>query len=180
MKNNISLKRKILYFFYIAFFRFTPEDYRPYALFFPKIRSWLVRNFVNKSDQKITVKNNADISPYIEIGYDSELGTRCMIHSNVILGDNVIMGPDVKIYARNHKFEDLEVPIQYQGKHYLRTEIGNDVWIGANAIITAGVKVGNHVVIAAGSVVTKEIPDFAVIGGVPAKIIKYRNEKTGD
>ena len=100
-----------------------------------------------------------------------------MIHSNVTLGDHVIMGPDVKIYSRNHRFEDPNVPIQYQGKRYLKTTIGNDVWIGANVIITAGVTVGDHVIIAAGAVVTKDIPDFAIVGGVPARIIKYRSAK---
>jgi acetyltransferase-like isoleucine patch superfamily enzyme len=96
---------------------------------------------------------------------------------NVVIGNNVIMGPDVKIYARNHKFDSLEMPIQFQGKEYLKTTIGNDVWIAANVVVTAGVNVGNHVIIAAGSVVTKDIPDYAIVGGVPAKVIKFRNGK---
>lgn len=174
--NKITLKSKILYLLYIALFRFTPEDYRPYSLFFPAFRNWLVSKFTNKCGINIRVKHNADISPNITIGNNSELGTRCMVHGNVHIGSNVIMGPDVKIYARNHKFERLDIPIQEQGKHYLKTKIGNDVWIAANSIITAGVTVGNHVIIAAGSVVTKDIPDYAIVGGVPAKIIKFRNE----
>ena len=175
MKNNrISFIKKFLYLLYISIFRFTAEDYRPYAFFFPLIRSFLVKNFVYKCGNKIRVKHNADISPKIWIGNNSELGTRCMIHSNVSLGSNVIMGPDVKIYARNHKYDRLDVPIQKQGKEYLKTIIGDDVWLGANSIITAGVTVGNHVIVAAGAVVTKDVPDFAIVGGVPAKIIKYR------
>ncbi|EJF07464.1 acetyltransferase (isoleucine patch superfamily) [Thiovulum sp. ES] len=172
----MNFKRKIFYLFYISLFRFTPEDYRPYSLFFPKVRNWLVKKFTNSCGKNIRVKHNADISPNIWIGKNSELGTRCMIHGNVHIGDNVIMGPDVKIYARNHKYERLDTPIREQGKHYLKTEIANDVWIGANSIITAGVKIGNHAIIGAGAVVTKDIPDFAIVGGVPAKIIKFRNE----
>lgn len=57
---------------------------------------------------------------------------------------------------------------------FLRTKIGNDVWIGANAVILDGVTVGNGVIIAACSVVTKNVPDYAVVGGVPAKVLKYR------
>lgn len=53
--------------------------------------------------------------------------------------------------------------------------IGDDVWIGTRVIILPGVKIGNGVIIAAGAVVTKDIPDYAVAGGVPAKVIKYRN-----
>lgn len=176
MKNKISLKSKILYLFYIALFRFTPEDYRPYSLFFPLLRNWLVKSFVNSCGKNIRVKHNADISPNIWIGNESELGTRCMIQGNISIGSNVIMGPDVKIYARNHKYERIDIPIQKQGKHYFKTMIGDDVWIGANSIVTAGVKVGNHVIVAAGSVVTKDIPDYAIVGGAPARVIKYRKE----
>lgn len=170
----ISFKKRIFYLLYISVFRFTPEDYRPYSLFFPLLRNFLVRNFVIRSGKKIRVKYNADISPNIIIGNFSELGTRCMIHGNVTIGNNVIMGPDVKIYARNHKYTSIDVPIQFQGKEYLKTIIGNDVWLSANVIITAGVNIGNHCIIAAGSVVTKDVPDFSVVGGVPAKIIKNR------
>lgn len=166
--------RKIFYLFYIALFRFTPEDYRPYSLFFPALRNFLVKRFVFKSGINIRVKSFADISPYISIGDYSELGTRCMIQSNVTLGDNVIMGPDVKIYSRNHNYDSLNLPIRLQGKNYFSTNIGDDVWIGANVLIMPGVTVGNHVVIAAGSVVTKDVDDYAVVGGVPAKIIKSR------
>ena len=58
--------------------------------------------------------------------------------------------------------------------------IGNDVWIGMRVIIMPGVKVGDGVVIGAGAVVTKDVPDFAIVGGVPAKIIRYRNSNEKD
>lgn len=173
---KISLYKKFLYLFYISLLRFTPEDYRPYCLVFPKMRNWFVKSFIKKCGINLRVKHNADISPNICIGNNSELGTRCMIHGNVVIGSDVIMGPDVKIYARNHIYDRIDIPIRIQGKEYLKTEIGDDVWIGANSILTAGVTVGNHVIIAAGSVVTKDIPDYAIVGGVPAKIIKDRKE----
>lgn len=168
---------KLFYFaIYILFFKNTPEDYRPYSLFFPKIRSFLVKKYLKKCGQNPRVKKGAEISPNAKLGNYSELGTRCIIQANVDIGDNVIMGPDVKIYSRNHKFDRIDIPIKEQGKNYYSTLIGDDVWIGANCIITAGVKIGNHVIIAAGAVVTKDVPDYAIVGGVPAKILKYRNE----
>lgn len=167
--------RKVYYLLYILFFKNTPEDYRPYNLFFPYVRQWLVSNYLKKCGKSLRVKRGAEISPNSEVGDFSELGTNAIIQANVIIGNHVIMGPDIKIYSRNHKFERLDIPIQQQGKNYYKTFIGNDVWIGANVIITAGCKIGNHVVIGAGSVVTKEIPDYAIVGGVPAKTIKYRN-----
>ena len=168
--------RKALYIFYLIFLKNTPEDWRPYALFFPKMRSIAVSFYLEKCGAKIRVKSGAEIALNAIVGNNSELGSNCIIQSNVIIGDNVIMGPDVKIYSRNHKFDRLDVPIQKQGKEKLVTEIGNDVWLGANVIITAGNKIGNHTIIAAGSVVTKNVPDYAIVGGVPAKILKYRNK----
>jgi maltose O-acetyltransferase len=167
--------RKFVYFFYIAFLRFTPEIYRPYALFFPWLRRKMVEIFSDQSGKNIRIKRNADVSMFIKIGNYSELGTNCIIQSNTYIGDNVIMGPDVKIYTRNHKFDSLEIPIQDQGHTNEFVKIGNDVWLGANVVITPGVEIGNHVIIAAGAVVAKNIPDYAIAGGIPAKVIKYRN-----
>jgi len=172
----MNIRRKLSYFLYIAFFRFTPEDYRPYGLFFPWIRRKLAESFLTKCGQNLRVKHNADVSPFIEVGDNSELGQFSLIHANVKIGSYVIMGPNVKIYTRNHNFESLDTPIALQGKSSKPTIIGDDVWIGANVVILPGVEVGNHAIIAAGSIVTKSVPDYAIIGGNPAKVIKMRNE----
>jgi maltose O-acetyltransferase len=168
--------KKLVYVFYLIFLKNTPEDYRPYALFFPWLRSCVVASYLQKCGKKPRVKSGAEISPNATIGNYSELGTRSIIQANVHLGDHVIMGPDVKIYSRNHKFERLDIPIGKQGKNYYETFIGNDVWLGANVIVTAGCRIGDHAIIAAGAVVTADVPAYAVMGGVPAKIIRYRNE----
>lgn len=172
--------KKLLYVIYLLFFKNTPEDYRPYALFFPWIRSMLVRHYLTNCGKKPRVKSGAEISPYASLGDYSELGTRCMIQSNSHLGNNVIMGPDVKIYSRNHKFDRVDIPIREQGKEYLHTYIGNDVWIGANVVVTAGCRIGHHSIIAAGAVVTRDIPDYSVVGGVPARVLKSRKVNKGE
>ncbi len=171
----MNLFQKINYLFYISIFRFTPEDYRPYAFIFPWLRQKLVKSFLAGCGENLRVKYNSDISPNIKVGDNSELGQNCLIHANVIIGSYVIMGPDVKIYTRNHIFTDLSQPISKQGKITKVTKIGNDVWIGANAIILPGVVVADHSIIAAGSIVTKSVPAFAIVAGNPAKVIKYRN-----
>ncbi len=169
--------KKLVYLLYLIFLKNTPEDYRPYALFFPWLRSKLVKGYLKDCGKKPRVKSGAEISPNATMGNYSELGTRCMVQANVHIGNNVIMGPDVKIYSRNHKYDRLDMPIQKQGKNYYVTTIGNDVWLGANVIITAGCNIGNHVIVAAGAVVTKDIPDYSIVGGVPAKIIGTRKQK---
>ena len=166
--------RRLSYFLYLTLFRYTPEIYRPYALFFPSIRSFLVKTFIDKCGRGIRIKRNADVSMFIELGNSSELGTNCVIQGKTKIGDFVIMGPDVKIYTKNHGYSDINIPVALQPIVQEPVTIGNDVWIGANVIITPGVIIGNHVIIAAGAVVTKNVPDYAIVGGIPAKIIKYR------
>lgn len=171
------LLRMGLYVFYTAILRFTPEDYRPYALFFPALRNWVVSRYVISCGKNLRVMHGAEISPNIRAGANNALGTRCMIQSNVTLGDNVIMGPDVKIYSKNHAFDRTDIPVREQGDTHHETTLGNDVWVGANVLIMAGVTVGNHCILAAGAVVAKDVPDYAIVGGNPAKIIRMRNEE---
>lgn len=168
------LKRKMYYFIYVVFLKSTPEDYRPYALFFPKLRRFFISRYLEKCGRALRVKKGAEISLNAQVGHESELGTNCIIQANVQLGDHVIMGPDVKIYSRNHKFDRLDIPIQKQGKNYYKTKVGNDVWIGANVIITAGCNIGDHSIIAAGAVVTNDVEPYSIVGGVPARLVKKR------
>lgn len=170
-----KLIRYGLYFLYIAIFRYTPEDYRPYALFFPWIRNTLAKGFLDHAGENLRVKSGGDFPPFIKVGNNSELGTRCLIQSGVEIGNDVIMGPDVKIYTKNHNYASLNTPIRTQGESDINPVIiGNDVWIAANVIILPGTKIGNHAILAAGAVVTKDVPDNAVVGGNPAKVIKKR------
>ena len=93
----------------------------------------------------------------------------------VKIGKDVMMGPDVVILGRKHIFNNCEVPMQLQGSAEDKpVVIGNGVWIGTRAIILPGVHVGSGVIIAAGSVVTRDVPDFSIVGGNPAEAIKMR------
>lgn len=85
-----------------------------------------------------------------------------------------MMGPDVSILTHTHNIERTDIPMGQQGMRVFEVIIGNDVWIGMRVIIMPGVKVGNGAVIGAGTVVTKDVPDYAIVGGVPARIIKFR------
>lgn len=102
------------------------------------------------------------------------------MHGPLHIGKNVMMGPDVTILTHTHNIERTDIPMGHQGSRIAEVVIGNDVWIGMRVIIMSGVKIGNGVVIGAGAVVTKNVPDFAIVGGVPAKIIRYRNSNEKD
>ena len=110
----------------------------------------------------------------ISIGSGSGLGINCAVHGPLKIGDNVMMGPDVSILTHTHNIERTDIPMGQQGMRVSEVVIGNDVWIGMRVIIMPGVTIGNGVVIGAGAVVTKDVPDYAVVGGVPARIIKFR------
>ena len=81
-----------------------------------------------------------------------------------------------EVFIINHKYEQLDIPIHLQGRNHLSVSIGQDVCIGKRAMIMTGVTVGKGEVVAAGALVTKDVTPYAVVGGVPAKVISYRNE----
>lgn len=172
----MKMLRYVYFFLYIAIFRFTPETYRPYALFFPAIRRWLVGRFADECGENVKVKYNADISPHIRIGNNAELGQRCVIYGGVSIGDDVLMGPGVRLITRNHSVGDVGRPIREQGDVFAPIIIEDDVWLGANVVVLPGVTIGAHSVIGAGSVVTKSCAPYSIMGGVPAKFIKSRKE----
>jgi len=90
------------------------------------------------------------------------------------IGENVMMGPRVTIYSENHVFSDPEILIAKQGVTRRGITIGNDVWIGSGVTILDGVSIGDGAVIAASSVVKDNVPAYAIVAGVPARVKKYR------
>lgn len=142
-----------------------------------KFRSSIAGACLETHGRNINVERKADFGTGrgISLGDNSGLGVRCFVRGPLSIGNNVMMGPDVKIITNRHKTDSIDIPMNQQGS--LPKEgvcIGDDVWIGANVIILDGVNIGNGVIIGAGAVVTKDVSDYAVVGGVPAKIIKMR------
>lgn len=112
----------------------------------------------------------------ITIGNNTGIGARAFLagQGGIIIGNDVITGPNIQIFSENHNFTDLEKTIKQQGVTKQATTIGNNCWIGGDVTILAGVTVGDGCVIAAGSVVNKSAPPNSVVAGVPAKVIKTR------
>ena len=106
------------------------------------------------------------------IGHHTRIGLHETIIGPVTIGNNCCTGQGTIITALIHNFDDTNKPINTQGVSVKPVIIEDDVWIGANAVILPGVHIGQHCVIAAGAVVTKDVPDHSLVAGVPAKIIK--------
>jgi galactoside O-acetyltransferase len=117
-----------------------------------------------------------------------KIGNNCSFNHNVLLaasggeiliGNDVLIGPNTVLRAADHEFADPTIPIRLQGHRCGRIEIGDNVWLASNVVVTAGVRIGSGVVVAAGSVVTKDLPPMSVCAGVPARPIRSRLEADG-
>ena len=108
----------------------------------------------------------------VVIGNYTRIGLHCTVIGPVTIGNHVNLAHAITVSALNHNFEDTRLRIDEQGVNTSEIIIDDDVWIGANAVITAGVHIGRHSVVAAGAVVTKDVPEYSVVGGVPAKVIR--------
>lgn len=96
------------------------------------------------------------------------------VRGKVIIEDNVIFGPNVSIFSENHIFDNPDLPVNVQGETRKGVTIKSGVWIGTRAVVLDGVTIGKNSVVAAGSVVTKDVEPYCIVGGIPAKLIKMR------
>ncbi len=125
--------------------------------------------------RKVNIEQNALFSAKVSLGDYSGIGINARINGECAIGHHVMMGTDVVIITKNHAFNRTDIPMMDQGFEEERpVVIGNDVWIGDRVIILPGVTVGNGSILAAGAVVTHDVPAYAIVGGVPAQVIKMR------
>lgn len=121
------------------------------------------------------VANHCNVAKDLEAGDYSFVGEYCRIYPKVHIGRFTMLANDVQIIGADHNYKNAYLPIIFSGREALNdTFIGEDVWIGARSIVMTGVKIGDGAIIAAGSVVTRDVEPYAVYAGVPAKKIKDR------
>ena len=108
----------------------------------------------------------------VMIGDHTRIGLHNTIIGPVTIGSHVNLAQGITITALNHNFENSKKRIDEQGVSTSAVVIEDDIWIGANAVILPGVTIGHHSVVAAGAVVTKDVPPHSLVAGVPAKVIK--------
>ena len=169
------------------------DDYRP---------RWWVRNlfnpiFVIKKGKKASIRSaarldvlskhlfymgdRAIIEDYavvnnilgdVILGNNALIGLRCTVIGPVEIGNDVLLAQNIVLSGQNHGYEDINTSIREQKSITKKITIKDRAWIGANAVVVAGVTIGKHSIVAAGAVVTKDVPDYTIVGGNPAKILR--------
>jgi len=148
------------------------------------------------STEGVEIGDNSTIGPYsiikasllsylgkgLHLGNQSSLDAFSFVGAGggVWIGNRVIMGQHVSFHAENHNFESLDHPIREQGRTAEGIVIDDDCWVGSNVTFLDGVHVGTGCVIAAGAVVTKDIPPYSIAAGIPARVIKKRQQSSDD
>lgn len=175
--------KKLALLVYYGFAQFFPTQPVPGYRFGYWLRSLLIKRIAVKCGEGVLVKQRCYVGAGfgLEVGSNSQLGHNARIGRNVSIGNDVLMGPDVVIMTTSHETSDINVPIRLQGKTEDKpVKIGDDVWVGTRVVILPGVTVGRGAIIGASAVVTKDVPPYSVVAGVPAKVVKWRKVDLDD
>lgn len=173
LKDKIIRRLALFIYFNIAIK--LPVSYAFGGKYGLRLRAWSASKFAKHIGSNVNIEKNAIITSLTSVGNNSGVGINAQLHGEIEIGDNVMMGPECIIYTSNHSFSRTDIPMNQQGFSIARkVTIGNDVWIGGRVIILPGVEIGDGAIIGAGTVITKNVPPFAIVGGNPAKLIGSR------
>jgi maltose O-acetyltransferase len=161
---------------YYLFARHLPRSNVPYSFGSKRIRSFLLKHLFRKFGLNVNIEPKVifyNLSES-EIGDDSGIGMNSHI-GTVKIGAGVMIAQNLIALTQNHEFADTNIPMFKQGKAKDRPiVIEDDVWIGARVILMPGVRIEKGSIIGAGSVVTKDVPPYTIVGGNPAREIRKR------
>ena len=175
---TISIKQLFFLFVYYSLLRYLPAGTNFFmGKFCKKLRYHCCKHIFKYCGKNVNIERNALFGSGINlcIGSNSGLGINCVVPGDIIIGKDVMMGPNCYILDSNHAFDRVDIPMIQQG-HLVRkqTIIEDDVWIGRNVIFTPGRVVKKGSIIAAGCVLSKDFPEYSIIGGNPSRLIRRR------
>ena len=172
-----KVSRKIGALFYYSIAKHLPPTSSGIQIGQKAFRAFCGKLMLKQCGKKVNIEKGATFSAKASLGDYSGFGINARIHGACTIGKYVMMGTDVVIFSHNHAFDRTDVPMMQQGFQEERpVVIEDDVWIGDRVIILPGVHVGEGSILAAGAVVTKDVPPYSIVAGVPAKVIKMRKE----
>lgn len=142
-----------------------------------KVRGFFAKKILKSAGKNINIEKGAVFNSQVSLGDNSGIGVNCEMNGPVIVGKNVNMGPEVIIYTHNHANSRTDIPMREQGADkVMPVTIGDDCWLGRRVIILPGVEIGKGSILGAGTVVAKNIPEYSIVVGNPAKVIKNRKD----
>lgn len=179
MRTTMTSKANYIAHFllYHAVGRHLPSSTAPGGKLWRAIRYWICRPLFAHCGHNVNVDRGAFIGRRtVSIGSHSSIGINARINKGTRIGSNVMMGSEVLIFSENHCTSRTDIPMIQQGNRpVLPVTIGDDVWIGARVIILPGVTIGSGSVLGAGTVVSRDVPAYAVVVGNPGRVVRYRD-----
>lgn len=173
MKSRIFRKIGAVVYYTVA--KHMPPSYSGIQIGQKYLRGICGKMMLRHCGADVNIEHNAYFSPKVSLGDHSGIGVNARIRGTCTIGKYVMMGEDCIILTRNHAHSRTDIPMMHQGFEEERPVwIEDDVWIGDRVTILPGVHVGQGAIIAAGSVVTKDVEPYCIVAGVPAKKIKDR------
>lgn len=175
-----KLKKVVGYILYVFLGSLMPHYQGGYRwIICKKYKQICAKLMMDYCGSNVDIGRKISFSSQVSLGDNSSIGDYCHMSGKISIGNNVMISPNVAFLSSNHKFSRIDIPMNRQGGIEKEIIIGDDVWIGYGVIILAGVKIGNGAIVAAGSVVTKNVSEFDIVGGNPARIIKNRKIEYG-
>ena len=173
--NGQELKRLIGRVLYVGIGKHMPMSGAKVSFGARKFRQFCAHLILDDCGKWVNIDKGVTFATDIKLGNGAGIGANCSIPTGVSIGENVMMGIDILMFTNEHRHDDITIPMGRQG----RTEvepivIEDDVWIGSRSLIMKGVTIGHGAIIAAGSVVTKDVPPYEIWGGNPAHFLKSR------
>lgn len=130
------------------------------------VRGFFARRICESVGKGVSIERGATSATSVTIGDDSGIGKDRELHGEVHIGNRVMMAAECVFYTRNHESSRTDIPMSQQGETVPRPiYVGDDVWLGRRVMVMPGVRIGEHSIVAAGAVVTKDVPPFSIAGG---------------
>lgn len=174
-KQNWTFKKVWCYIIYCLIAKHLPDGFGPVGKFSRKVRHLVCQPLLKRSAKVFSIDSGADFGngSCLKISEHTNIGPDFSLTGSGVLtfGSHIAMGKQCMFITQNHKYQKEG----YDGFEIKDITVGNDVWFGHRVIVLPGVTIGNHAILGAGAVVTKDVPDYAIVAGNPAKVIKYRN-----
>lgn len=173
--NSREIKRLIGRILYIGIGKRMPMSGARLSFGARKFRQFCAHLILDDCGKWVNIDKGATFATDIKLGNGAGIGANCSIPTGVSIGERVMMGIDVLMFTNEHRHDDITIPMGLQGRTEVRPiVIEDDVWIGSRSLIMKGVRIGHGAIIAAGSVVTKDVPPYEIWGGNPAHFLKSR------